>query len=390
MRYSKKMIGLLTLFAVPFAHAESDVKWNGFVNLVGGILEDEPVSDRSDDEQHPSYSAYENRFTGMQDSLFALQVSKPLNNKLAVTGQMVAQGAQDSFTTKVAWAYVSYDINDESTLRAGRLGSPHFYFSDFINVGTAYNWVTPPYQVYDFGTSYQGLNYLRHDTFGGVELSTEVYGGAGDDTLKRPDGTVVDGVTRDELGIAFTGNALGWLTARAQYLTGRSSVSTNVDWTELVGATAGADAATAVSFENAKLEYSELAIKGDFESLFFLAEGMKVNVDSAMDTALRRWYAMAGVRSGKFTFHLTYGRAEDDLPHYSSQFTGLSQLVIRSIEESSARNNESYTLGMRIDTTRSTALKFDVMQFEEFGSTKSEASGIGKNTLVRAAFTASF
>lgn len=209
--------------------SDSDIRWSGYMNLVGGMLKDGEVNDFSSTTQHPGIVGYENRFTGMQDTQFALQASKRLNDSLSVTGQAMARGAVDTFKQEITWAYAAYDIDGNSILRFGRLGLPTFYYSDYQYVGTAYHWITPPREVYDFALAYEGVNYLRHDTIAHVDLTTEAFLGAANQTITRPDGSVWTTTQRDFMGISLTANALEWLTARLMTTQTTGSIDTDYD-----------------------------------------------------------------------------------------------------------------------------------------------------------------
>jgi len=395
-------IGVLLLPFAPHTQASSEeVKWSGYLNLVGGMLRDKPVSDSTTDKQYPGYAAYENRFTAAQDSLFALQASKSLNDKLSVTGQLVARGgAQDSFVTKIEWAYLSYQIDDNSSLRAGRLRQPTFYYSDFVDVGTAYTWVTPPLDVYSFNINYQGLNYLRRDTLAGVDLTTEIFGGAQDQNLSGITGPTAYAYERDIMGASFTVNYDEWLTprSRAAAATVRLTVDYDIEsllieqgLPEALAAPVADDVDRFIDPEYSKWEYVNLTVKTDFDRWFFIGEGMILRGYQELPFKQVRWYTSGGVRFGQFVYHLTYSRSEDDPGVAADYFENpLSVAVVQSFADAQSRNSESVILGMRIDTTRTTALKFDLIKFEEMASSTSETSGIGENMLLRAAFSASF
>ena len=63
-----------------------------------------------------------------------------LGEGLSVTGQIVARGVND-FDANFEWAYISYEINDNWTVQAGKKRLPLFYYSDFFDVGYAYVWM---------------------------------------------------------------------------------------------------------------------------------------------------------------------------------------------------------------------------------------------------------
>lgn len=402
MNKSMKSMGFLVLALASAAHAgEEDIKWSGYLNLVGGMLKDKPVSDDTTDEQRPGFGAYENRFTGMQDSLFALQASKVLNNKLSITGQMVARGgAQDSFTTNAEWAYVTYQIDNNSTLRAGRLHQPTFFYSDFVDVGTAYNWVTPPLEVYSFNIGYEGINYLRRDTLGSVDLTTEIFGGAHEQNLSASTGPTAYAHERDIFGSSFTLNYGDWFTTRLMLATATVKLSIEYDiagllmekgFSESTANSVAEDATKFIDGDYSKWDYGNLTVKTDFDRWYWIAEGMVLKGSMELPFKQTRWYTSAGYRVGKAVYHLTYAKSSDDAGVAADYFTNpISVAVVQSLAYGQAKENHSVTLGVRIDTTRTTALKFDLMKFEEEATDKAETSGIGDNVLLRAAFSASF
>ena len=58
MRTRLKLIPLYLLAATAQIAQADDIKWNGYLNVVGGFLRDDPVSDLTlpEKKQHPDYS----------------------------------------------------------------------------------------------------------------------------------------------------------------------------------------------------------------------------------------------------------------------------------------------------------------------------------------------
>lgn len=392
MNKSMKSIVFLALALASAAHAsEDDIKWSGYLNLVGGILEDKP-SVAGDKHQHPGYGSYENRFTGMQDSLFALQATKPLNNKLSITGQMVARGnAEDSFATNVEWAYVTYQLNDNSSLRAGRFRQSTFFYSDFVDVGTAYPWVTPPRETYSITLGYEGLNYLRRDTLGEIDVTTEVFGGANEQRFTN----TVSISERDIFGASLTLGYHDWFTTRL--LAAKADFKLAIDFdVEDAGVPSAfapeiqAEADKYLKADYPSWDYLNAFVKADFDRWFLMAEGYVTNADMEVLFKQVRWYTSAGLRFGKVTYLLTYARSEDKAKDASDYISYPASEIVKELLMQQTADNRSMTLGVRIDTTRTTALKFDLSRIEEYPSQKGETTGIGRNLLLRAAFSASF
>ena len=82
---------LCLLMAASPALAE-DVRWNGFLNIVGGVLKETPTQTPGDSGA-PAYEQYETDFTFDKQSSAGLQANVPLDDKNSVTVQVFADAA---------------------------------------------------------------------------------------------------------------------------------------------------------------------------------------------------------------------------------------------------------------------------------------------------------
>lgn len=115
---------LLTASITAFqAYAVDNVRINGFGNVVMGVTS-------SDD----TFLGYDDNPDFSNESLFALQVSSDISDKLSATAQVLGRGSED-FDVNFEWAYLSYKISDSLTLVAGRSRLPLFTYSSSLDVG---------------------------------------------------------------------------------------------------------------------------------------------------------------------------------------------------------------------------------------------------------------
>lgn len=84
------------------------------------------------------------------ESLFAIQVKSELSDKISVTAQLLSRGEED-YDVNFEWAYLTYKLSDKTTVNVGRLRAPFYKYSDFMDVGYAYNWLRVPQSVYSMG-----------------------------------------------------------------------------------------------------------------------------------------------------------------------------------------------------------------------------------------------
>jgi predicted porin len=185
-------IGLVALSAASF-NATADVRINGFASFVAGQT-------LSEDE---TYLGYSNDLSFSNESIFALQVTADLGDGLSATAQIVSEGA-DKFNTKFAWAYMSYEMTDYTTVRAGRLRLPFYLYSDYLDVGYAYPWVRPSNAMYNLPFSnYDGVSVLHNKLLGDWDFTFNFLAGELKDIFFT-ESSPTEGDLTDVLGLATT------------------------------------------------------------------------------------------------------------------------------------------------------------------------------------------
>ena len=127
----------LILGSIPFAQAE-DIKFSGFLSVGGGFV---------DDEESIPYSGYSEEDLTFDHNLLGLQVSGKISDKLTATAQFIARSG-DNYSLNSEWAYLTWQVSDNTKVRAGRLRTPFYMFSDSLDVGYSYAWIIPPQEVY--------------------------------------------------------------------------------------------------------------------------------------------------------------------------------------------------------------------------------------------------
>ena len=132
--------------------AYAEVNISGFASVVGGQVLDGTGVDEfglgpTFLADYPLVGKYEEELTFNPDTLFGLQFSADLMDGLRATAQVVSRGA-DGYSASFEWAYLSYELNDNWTIQAGKKRLPLYYYSDFFDVGYSYVWIRPPSDNY--------------------------------------------------------------------------------------------------------------------------------------------------------------------------------------------------------------------------------------------------
>jgi len=118
------------------------MKINGFLSAgVSTSDEDNPLTSAGslrDTENHSN-----NAIVGLQ---FDFTINDKTNAVLQLTANGIGHKGDNDRPGNVSaeWAYLGYNLSDSVTVRAGRLRLPFYMTSEYLEVGYAYPWASPP------------------------------------------------------------------------------------------------------------------------------------------------------------------------------------------------------------------------------------------------------
>jgi len=329
--------------AAPLTFADDDLRINGFLS-VGASMAD------SDDA---NFTGSDNQGGFKNDNVLGLQVSKQINDTTSATGQLVSRGADD-YSTEAAWAFVTYAATDDLDLRMGRLRIPFFYYSDFLEVGYAYNWVRPPEEVYRIPfSSVDGIDLTQRFSSGSVDGSVQFYYGRYNGDFNYG-GFTYDADFRNFTGITLNTN-MGNFGSRLSYHQAELIINNPPATSPLaqIGALGGAD----FQMTGQTTSFVEAALTYDNGTSSVVAEWTQLDYGTAAFLNDSAWLVAYAHRLGDMSLHATYTEQKDE---YESGLNGAIQKAAGlGVEES------SIILGMRWDYDSSTALKFEAQYNDE-------------------------
>jgi hypothetical protein len=364
----KKLLTIAVLTASTFT-AQADVRINGFANFIGGI---------SNTEGSPY--GYEEEVSFSEESLFAIQISGDINDKMTATGQLVARG-EDDYSPDFEWAYLTYAATDNLSISAGRLRLPLFRYSASLDVGYSYHWINAPQATYD--VPFNNLDGLRFDYSN--------YAGDWEYNLQLAYGTYENSseeysVNGNNVVVASAELTYEWLKLRGVW----GSSKTTLSLYALEDTFAAFE--TILPAELYDLYISEddrgyfVGLGAEIDMFDWFVSGEITSVDTP-DSYLREdiaYYITAGLRMGKFTPSITYEVKEsDDDFKFTDQINALPsadlQTSLYGIQTLLDDDLKNITLGLRYDYDTNIALKADVSKYTDDLNDENDA------TLVRVA-----
>jgi hypothetical protein len=114
------------------------------------------------------------------DSRLGVQLDIDLNDNWHITTQFIARDhAGDFLEQNLDWAYLRWYPNEDTVVRAGRMGFDAFLLSDYRNVGFAYPWMRPPHEFYANIpiTHYDGIDIRKSLSLDHGLVSLKAYAG---------------------------------------------------------------------------------------------------------------------------------------------------------------------------------------------------------------------
>lgn len=356
MRYTQ--LALVVAAAVASTSLHAEVTLNGFASVKAGTT-------LSGDD---SLYGYSNDLDFKPESLFAIQAQSDLGEKLSVTAQLMAKGNKD-FDAEFAWAFMSYQATENIRINAGRIRIPFYKYSDYLDVGYAYDWARTPRSVYDvqFDTM-DGASALISNSFGdwqsNVQLSFGSYNGK----------VSVEG----QLSPSKINNLMGgswelsndWFSTRIAYMKADVSIQSAALDPLLAGLTQYGFASVAkdIDFDEDSGSFFGIGFGIDKNDWVVNSEYTQVKIDHSFMAERDSWFVSVGHRFGTWTPYVSYeiNRDKSDpsiyaaIPKVHPLYAPTAGLV--NGQESDLK---VYNVGFRYDFHASAAFKAELTSADD-------------------------
>lgn len=171
------VVGLLALYT-PLSHAEIDISGYASFKAITNV-NNKGVS------YYNGLAKANETSVDSRESNIGLQFSTDISSKMDMTVVMSARGGPDQkYNFETEWAYVNYKLNDDLSVRVGKVKGPFYMVSDYKDVGYAYPWASVPEEVYSTNPirSVNGIDLVFQKTINDVTYLAELYYGAGNNT----------------------------------------------------------------------------------------------------------------------------------------------------------------------------------------------------------------
>ncbi|MCQ4233856.1 hypothetical protein NAV31_09120 [Pseudomonas stutzeri] len=320
-------LAAICLAATPaFALEQGEHRFNGFgtvgVTHLGG--EDDGRSYGINGQTNDSWR-------GDQLSKFGAQLSYGLTDSVGVTVQATAKAQQDEWKANLEWAYLSWQTTDQLMLRAGRLRSPVYMYSESLDVGYSYPWLRLPDEVYSQVqvTNYEGLDavYTVPLSYGSVTFQLAGGQAKNRDYYAYDDQFDIDYDKLFGASISLATNQFG--TLRIGYV--EAGITTDITGNVVsvlpppFGPGVGvAEQRSLLQLDKEKGKFTSIGYQYDNGTWVSNNEWTSRMIENDGMEAIDSFYLMGGRRFGDFLPHVTYAQLDDNGGRQSSWTLGLN------------------------------------------------------------------
>lgn len=266
---------------------------------------------------------------GDQLSKFGAQLTYGLTDTLGVTLQATAKPLQDEWQANLEWAYLSWQANDQLMVRAGRLRSPVYMYSESLDVGFSYPWLRLPDEVYSQVqlSNYEGADvvYTLPLSYGSVTFQVA----AGQ--AKNRDYFAYDDLFSIDYGKLFGGNVSlatnDYGTFRVGYV--EADISTTIDG--VVNASGTPTYLQLLELKKDKGKFTSIGYQYDNGTWLTANEWTTRVTENDNNASIDSFYLMGGRRFGDFLAHVTYAQLDENEGRQNSWTLGLNYNIAPTV-----------------------------------------------------------
>jgi hypothetical protein len=340
------------------AKDENNIEFSGFARLLMGYF----------DDKNAEYVGYDNSISFDQQSLLGLQADYSFSDQLSITGQLIGHTSEQR-ASGVEWLYLTYTPSNALRIKIGKQRIPFFNYSDSLDVGFAYPWLTLPQQFYDtaFFSTFEGVHASYEFSFEDWIMNVEGYWGYYDDKIYLASGDIDTKVT-GLYGFNTSLSYQNWVL-RAAYNQGFASL-------ELQGANEFASLLEQSGFAqsaqwldaNGQMEFYQLSANYENLDFFVRAEVAQLVGESGPVPDIDSFYISAGYNIDAYTLYVSYGKRhvyydhpENEIPYGVSPDLDVLAATYESVLAGFPDDKTQGTkLGVRWDWRINVALKGEV------------------------------
>lgn len=341
-----------------------NLEFSGFARAVVGYINDDEVD----------FNGYDDSFNFDSETLLGLRADYQINQKLNIVTQGVAYANPDR-KSKIQWLYLDYRPSNNLSFKIGRQRAPLFDFSEVIDVGFAYPWISLPQSVYIpfLFTEFDGILGTYEFSKKHFSGSFDAYYGAFNSDIDLT-GNDVNADVKDFFGIIGTVD-ISQFSFRASVHHAKAQVMIDelIPFQNTLNQLGFVESANSLEI-NDSAEYQQFSIKWENIDYFARAEYSSFDSDAFLIPNTEGYYVSVGYNFYPFTVHTTFSSSSvktssnfpNEIPIGVNQQLDILAFQYQAASTATAVPEiESVSVGIRYDLQSNIALKGDLTFLKE-------------------------
>ena len=375
MKY--KIINLLLLIGLnstsTFAINDNDISLHGY-GTVGVAYQDNnnvlyrnSINSKKGTQGDLSFDNY---------STFGLQSDIQIDDKLSVTAQSIFEGNSDNIL-ELNWLNAKYQVNDDNTIRIGKMRLAAFMYSDILNVSYSYDWVRLPdmYSLIPL-KNYTGIELSHNIEFDNLTLmATASYGQSKSNIYYSNNENLIEKakITAKKMyaiDLKFLYDNFSFRLAYSQFLLTFSNNKLEAMFNGLnsFNIPTISQAVTQYKIDNTPVKYFEIGARYDFEKSYLIGEYLNYYNDSLLSNNTS-WYMATGYNFENWSPFILYSnidstqnykgiKSEEGMPVEMTTAINTADQILSTVSENGVNVElDTISLGVRYNLSENSILK---------------------------------
>lgn len=280
-------------------------------------------------------------------------------NDITFTAQGLLREERDEYKPELTWFNLKYDINDNYSVRVGRIQTKAFLHSESIDLDYLHLWTKPPVEVYRLMPvrTYNGIEFTYDTTFDRYSLNisiapfgyyeSNIYGTKNTKTSLELDNSYAASVTLESEKILY----------KISYSKSDTDIPDDTSMQMIVaGLSAYGNSMDRYTYRNRAAYSSSLGLQYRGDTIFIDTELAYMKSNSLLPSS-RAAYMIIGYKIDKFIPFIMYAKNQNDKNYFDtsaiSTIDTTSTTLKRALDDSLYLNNYS-------QSTASIGIKYDI------------------------------
>jgi len=388
MKMKRKLLATSICLCSTASYAESNLQFHvdGFLTAGFGVLSAEQVFTQQIDSASlptlisfglpPQYDTvlvrpeiynYNSKMDFQQPAIAGINGRVSFLDNYSAAMQITGLGSNE-FDAQIEWAYLEYRVNKAWDFRLGRLRLPLYMFSDTLEVGYSYPWVTPPGEIYSLVpfSNYAGAEVVYDNQVFDHSLRASLFYGslAGTNVTH----TLATNITLKQLLGGYLTYGDPDLQMRLGYAEANISINPAPAFVPIIDAYAeiyGApDVISDYDYQSVKAYFMNAGLEINKNDWLFLGEIVEQSANSVSVNKTRAWYATLGYKfCSDWTPFVSYAQ-QITLNKAARVYDGPLGVAINPIVSALNNDQKTWTVGLRWDVIDKTDIKLQVDHIE--------------------------